>query len=732
MRELRPGTAVAELVVCGMLCGASAAQVPNAISYQGVLLDPGGQPTSAASSLRFRIYRGGDDVTFPSSGSLVYHERATVLPVDGVFSHLIGTGTSAADCVGGTCVLGADTFGPGTVPVWIEVTLDPDGVVGSADDDVLLPRTRVGTVGYAYRVASLDGATGGDMTGTIVADEMVARGGAVLGDAEAASSDLRFDAAGGSTTVTWDPAASELSFDQRTRHERGLTLDPSKSIAWGPLPGNGISPHLRFSHWTSLVGDGNLDGQPDTRQTFSLCYNCQEAGSAVEVPSEYSVHWLWDMTGSFGPGDRSFSQRLNFVPPGQSAFQPYVMTLDPNFLGGYANPTAKWSFRTSRTRTALSINQNGNVLVGSEAFQPAYPLDVVGSIHSNDDLILERGKQLRFGTSAALSTDAAGTTLGIGAGFPAVQVLSPATFAQGLTLAGGGPVSWGPFTNPVPGTYIRQITTGALFSDGNLDGTPDFDHVWGLCYNCRENSAVPDVQGEYQMIAQWEMTYAPANGTRWIEHNWDFRDPASNQFRPLAFFLDTDRAGGYANPRAGWSFATSKSKVALNVNSNGNVRIGADSPAPQFPLEVSGTVRADGDVRVGGASGVYLGTKKALSTGPTGALVLGQDHDVVGIGTASLAVSVCAPVQSATQIAIADCNVVQLGGGASIQTIDTCNADRAGRVLYVLCGAAGAQLCDSCGTGNLRLSAILTCTVDDTITLLCDGAVWKELGRSVN
>jgi hypothetical protein len=550
---------------------AAQAEVPNAISYQGLLLDAGGQPSNAAANLRFRILRGGDDMTFPSAGSLVYHERATVHPVDGVFSHLIGTGTPAADC-DAPCVLSSETFASGNVPTWIEVTVDPDGIVGNSDDDVLLPRTRVGTVGYAYRVASLDRATGGDIAGTVVADTLVARDGAIVGDPEAA---------GGAASLTWDPAAAQLELDRR--------------------------------------------------------------------------------------------------------------------------------------------------------------LEVMGAIHASDDFVLDNAQELRFGSKRALTTDATGSSLILGSDFPDLQLPSNVRFDQGITLgigAGltfglGGAVNWGPFSNPVPGTFIRQVKILGVFADGNLDGMQDLDHVWGLCYNCRINSAVPDVAGEYQMMSQWEMTYAPSNGTRWIEHNWDFRDPAGTQFRPLAFVLDTDRAGAYANPTAGWTFNTSKSRVGLHINANGNVRIGSNTPQPTFPLEVSGTVRADGDLRIGDASGVYVGTKKALNNGATGELVLGQDHDVVRVGTASLAVSVCPAVTAAPQIAVAECNLVQLGGTASVHTIDTCDANHAGRVLYVLCEAS-AQLCDSCGSGNLRLSGNLDCTADDTLTLVCDGSVWKELDRSVN
>ncbi len=726
--RLRISIVAAALVVAQ----AVAAAVPDALSYQGVLKNAGGQPLSGPVSLRFRIFRGGDATTTPSTGVLVYHERATVTASAGVFSHLIGTGVPATDCTGGACVLGADVFGPGNLPVWIEVTLDPDGTVGSADDDLLLPRTRVGTVGYAYRVGTLEGATGGALTGTLVADQLVGRTGAVLGDDAASTVDLRFETADGATTLTWDPQPGELRFADSARYTHGLTIDPTRSIGFGPLRPIANSPYLRFNHSVALQEDGDFDGQPDAAHTLSLCYNCQPGSFATELATEYAMHARWDMTASTGPGQRWVYHAWNFLAPGQTAFQPFLFQLDTNFAGGYFNPTANWAFRTSRTRTALAIHSNGNVLVGSEAFPPAFPLDVVGSIHASDHLELDRGRELRFGSVRALTTNSTGSWLQLGGGFPEVRVPVDARFEQGLTMADTGAVNWGPYSNPVAGTYIRQITTGSLFADGNLDGVPDFDHVWGLCYNCREDAAVPDVAGEYQMISQWEMTYAPADGQRWIEHNWDFRDPSSNLFRPLGVVIDTDRAGGYANPTARWTFSTAKNRIAMNIHSNGNVRIGPDAAPPAYPLDVSGTVRATGDLRLGTGGSLYLDDKRALNTDASGALVLGDGQDVVAIGTASFVLSSCPDVTSATDITVDPCSVVRLTGSSSVRSIQTCDTARKGRVLHVLCAAAGPQLCDSCASGNLRLAANLSCSTDDTITLLCDGTVWRELSRAVN
>jgi hypothetical protein len=198
------------------------AEASNPLPYTGVLLDPAGRPLLAPVSLQFRIFRGGDDSTLPSTGTLVYHESLTVVPVEGTFTHLIGTGVPAADCSPGNCVLDASTFA-NDAPMWIELTV---GV------DVLLPRVRVGTVAYAYRVVTLEAASGGTVTGTLRADVLTARTGTV-GDGLACSVELRFDSSNGSTQVTWDAARSELACGARTRHAAGLSIDPDQPLQFG-------------------------------------------------------------------------------------------------------------------------------------------------------------------------------------------------------------------------------------------------------------------------------------------------------------------------------------------------------------------------------------------------------------------------------------------------------------------------------------------------------------------
>jgi len=718
-------------LVAGVLIPAWAG-APSLVSYQGRLIGPGGSPVVSATNLRFRIYLGGDDVSLMSGGVLVYEESAVIQPAStGVFSHNIGSGVPGAVCDDGPCEMSAADFGDGTVPVWIEVRIDPDGVPDNIDDDVLLPRTRVGTVGYAFQVASLDGAQGGTLTGAVSADTLEGRTGATLGDGSGADVPLVFAGSSEDPSITWVDSLSEFSISAESRFEAGLSVPPRRSVLFGPFDNPAQGASIRLNHESSTLADGNLDGVPDEDQVFSICYNCAEGTSALEIPTEYGLAYQWAMTEAPADGQRTATHSWNLRSPGQPTFRPYDFHLDTDFAGGYLSPSAKWTFSTDRSTVALHISQNGNVMIGGDNPQPTYPLDVLGTIHTNEDVQMDAGRSVRFGTFSALEDDNFWGRLVLGNGYGAVRFGDgigdmhltfenlplpariswypsfqefrfnrEASFDKGITLADLTAINYGPFANPVPNTHIRYYKTHDSFSDGNLDGLPDQDHVVGICYNCGEGGASgPEVTTEYAMRAQWEMTYAPVDGVRAVEHNWNFLAENQARFRPLLFYLNVDQAGTFVDPTARWTFMTSKSKVALHVNQNGNVLIGANSPQPERQLVVRGDAHVEGS------------------------LILGSCMDIVASGT----------------VAIEDCNVVRLTGSSQVSHLNTCSSADDGRMLVLMCGADPTELCDGdgarCSGGNLRLAGTdsdFVCTSDDVLTLVCDGANWRQVSVSSN
>ena len=122
------------------------AQVPQLLNYQGRLTDDKGIPIITTTTVRFSLYQGGDAAT-PGSGTLCYQEDASVTPDDnGVFSHLIGSGSVISGTLDSTVFQTAD-------PVFLEITIDPAGA-----SETLLPRKQIVTVGYSFKSELADDA----------------------------------------------------------------------------------------------------------------------------------------------------------------------------------------------------------------------------------------------------------------------------------------------------------------------------------------------------------------------------------------------------------------------------------------------------------------------------------------------------------------------------------------------------------------------------------------------
>jgi len=140
---------VREFVVIGVyLLGLSthALAVPSQISIQGRLTDAGGVPVSPGpTSIGFRIYDAqflGTQLWPPGMG---FESQTIDIGTGGLWSGSIGKDIPLNDSVFADSVR------------WLEIS------VGMT----ILPRTRLVTGPYAYRVATVDGATGGTITGKV-------------------------------------------------------------------------------------------------------------------------------------------------------------------------------------------------------------------------------------------------------------------------------------------------------------------------------------------------------------------------------------------------------------------------------------------------------------------------------------------------------------------------------------------------------------------------------------
>jgi len=114
------------------------ASVPKLINFQGILKTPADTVVSDGSySVTFTIYPA------PTGGINLWTETQSVTTANGLFAVLLGTSNPVPD----SAFKGSD--------LWLGIAVSPDGEMSQ--------RQRLVSVGYAYRVSSVDGALGGNI-----------------------------------------------------------------------------------------------------------------------------------------------------------------------------------------------------------------------------------------------------------------------------------------------------------------------------------------------------------------------------------------------------------------------------------------------------------------------------------------------------------------------------------------------------------------------------------------
>ncbi len=116
--------------------------VPQLISYQGYLTNPDGSPLDTTVAMVFKLY------TDSTAGTLLWTEmRPAVSVADGNFYVRLGQIIPIPDAI------------LSLVQVWLGVT--------AGNDTEMTPRNRLVSVPYSYRVGTVDGASGGTLSGKL-------------------------------------------------------------------------------------------------------------------------------------------------------------------------------------------------------------------------------------------------------------------------------------------------------------------------------------------------------------------------------------------------------------------------------------------------------------------------------------------------------------------------------------------------------------------------------------
>ena len=123
------------LFIALLFSAATALAVPQQIDYQGSLARPDGTPLDTTVTMTFRLY------TLSAGGTTLWTEtRPAVTSAGGLFAVPLGSVTILPDTVFNRA------------EVWLGLTV--------GNNTEMTPRVRIVSVGYSYRVGTVDGASG--------------------------------------------------------------------------------------------------------------------------------------------------------------------------------------------------------------------------------------------------------------------------------------------------------------------------------------------------------------------------------------------------------------------------------------------------------------------------------------------------------------------------------------------------------------------------------------------
>ena len=131
------------LAITLLLATATMAAVPQQINYQGYLTNTGGSPLDTTVAMTFSLYNAA------TLGTQLWTESPpSVIVSDGLFNVHLGQLEALGDAVFNN------------PQVWLGITV--------GNNSEMTPRSRIVSVGYSYRVGTVDGASGGTVSSDLV------------------------------------------------------------------------------------------------------------------------------------------------------------------------------------------------------------------------------------------------------------------------------------------------------------------------------------------------------------------------------------------------------------------------------------------------------------------------------------------------------------------------------------------------------------------------------------
>ncbi len=469
---------LATLLLLPGLVHSQSSQVPNRLSYQGLVTDIGGVPLGDTTPENHEvIFRLWDGPTAAGAANLVYSEKQVVTIANGEFSVLIGAGAD---------VSGEEDKGPGTVNVsdafdgsqrFLGVTVAaaaaPGGITGS--DLEITPRQQLVSTAFSFRAKEAESVINDSVGTSSIADGAITLlkmgSESVNGTSIVDNSITTVDLANGAVS------ASKLASDVGFWSVGGANVyRPSGTVGIGIASPS--TPLYVRTNSSAVAGDSGL--------------TVEQAGggdAALSLLITGQTRYNIGIDNSDGDKLKIFSDSVN-------AFGGSGITLDVsgNVGIGTATPNAtldvagniltRGRFSTQGDNTAFLLGDSGGAekgLLGLATGPGAFSSDATGG-----DVVLRSltGKiLLQSGPGASAIAIDSNNNVGIGA-LSATSLNSGASRFRGTgreTGLGGCYVEWG---NQAPGSFgqtfilnqreggVHGIFLGELANNGAGTITP--------------------------------------------------------------------------------------------------------------------------------------------------------------------------------------------------------------------------------------------------------------------
>lgn len=384
-----------------LLVSSNAFAIPQLINYQGQLTSPSGTPLDTTVSMTFTIWPTA------VAGAPDWTETHPVVTVtDGLFNVQLGSITTLPDLF--------------SVDRWLGVTV--------GDDIEMIPRERIVSVAHAYRVGTVDGASGGVITGNVTVDTLITGG-------------VRFDDGSVQTTANFD----DFQLDADTN-----TFDATKS--WVQSMG-----YLRGQDNTAsvgaFVGGGDFNSAGDYYSTVSGGYSNNAVGYSSAVSGGRSN--TADDTCSVVSGGRFNSARgkYSFVGGGggasasdsNSAIGDYSVASGGtrNLASGYASTVAGGDRNDATDSSSTVSGGSSNEASGHTSTVAGGAGNEASGTHSSvGGGLYNTASSLRSSVAGGLSNEASGQHSFVGGGYFNNASSNYSTVSGGRFNSARGPFSF--------------------------------------------------------------------------------------------------------------------------------------------------------------------------------------------------------------------------------------------------------------------------------------------------